>query len=118
MAAHHSDVYILSRDSLGPTVQRFFSKPWLVQFEDGTILEYDTEHGARELQRKWRIAHDLDPITGDPSAADQVHNDREATLLSVLEEKNASLKRFLVAQVLEAAALRELLLEKLMLKKQ
>lgn len=41
-----SDVDVIDVASLDEEHQQLFDKPWLCQHEDGTIVQFDTEHDA------------------------------------------------------------------------
>lgn len=60
------DVHVFSRDQLDPDSAGQFAKPWLVQYEDGRIVEHDTEDEACAAQRQHRVSVGLNELTGDP----------------------------------------------------
>ena len=60
------DVHVFHRDILD--APRHWHSPWLVQFENGEIVGYQTEEAACAFQREWRARHGMDPITGEHTA--------------------------------------------------
>ena len=54
-----SDVDVIDRDMLDDNHQLLHSKPWLVQFENGEILYFDSEDAACNFQLDWRIKHSI-----------------------------------------------------------
>lgn len=58
------DVAVIDRDTLDEEHRKYF-KPWLVQFADGEIWEYDTEEEACAEQRAWRRHNGRNPLTGE-----------------------------------------------------
>jgi uncharacterized phage-like protein YoqJ len=58
------DCEVIERAALDRADQLNHRKAWLVQFSDGSILEYDTEEEALATQRHWRRMHLRDPQTG------------------------------------------------------
>lgn len=61
------DVHVIDRDTLDDEHAAHFSKPWLVQFADGDVWQFDTEEEACACQREWRGEIGLDPMTGEPT---------------------------------------------------
>ena len=59
------DVDVIEVAMLDDEYASQFEKPWLVQWEDGTIKQYDTEDEACAIQRQHRINVGLDPMTGE-----------------------------------------------------
>jgi hypothetical protein len=55
-----SDVHVIDLDVLDTP----HPLPWLVQWESGEIAYFDDEETACAVQRLWRQAVGLDPITG------------------------------------------------------
>lgn len=51
------DVHVIEVASLDDEYQKNFSKPYIVQFADGSIMEFDTDEDACLFQRQWR--HDM-----------------------------------------------------------
>lgn len=62
------DVEVVNRDVLDNPER--FDWPWLVIYPNGWIDYCDTEDEACAVQREWREASGLDPMTGEakPSA--------------------------------------------------
>lgn len=54
------------RESLDIEYAKMFKKPWLVQFENGAIEEFDTEALACGYQRRHRRQNGLNILTGEP----------------------------------------------------
>lgn len=59
------DVDVICVDDLEEEFKVGFTKPWAIQFADGSCLQYDTEDDACEAQRKYRSSVGLDPMTGE-----------------------------------------------------
>lgn len=59
-----SDCDVIARAALDPDTARQFDLPWLVQYPDGSIHQFETEDQACTFQRAWRIDNNLDPMTG------------------------------------------------------
>lgn len=57
------DVSLMARDDLDHPER--FKKPWLVQFANGKLLEFDNEKDAAKYQRDWRTRVGRDPMTGE-----------------------------------------------------
>jgi hypothetical protein len=65
------DVYVIERDSLDIEYAKMFKKPWLVQFENGAIREFDTEEEACAFQREHRWHNGLDIHSGNVRQQDE-----------------------------------------------
>jgi len=61
------DCAVIAVDSLDLELQSQFKKPWLVEWADGSIDEFDTEDEACARQREHRKANGLDAMTGEPA---------------------------------------------------
>ena len=44
-----------------------FDKPWIVQFHNGRIVEFDSEDDACHYQKSYRLHTNRDPLTGEPN---------------------------------------------------
>lgn len=60
------DVHVIERDGLDIEYAKLFKRPWLIQFENGKIEQFDTEEEACAFQRDYRWHHGLDIHTGEP----------------------------------------------------
>ena len=59
------DVDVIDRDMLDDEYAKNFTKPWLVQFADGEIIQFDTEEDACAYQREWRSKNGMNPLIGE-----------------------------------------------------
>lgn len=62
----NADVHVIPVENLDDEHAANFSKPWLVQYPDGTILEFDDEAAACTHQGLHRQAMGLNEETGEP----------------------------------------------------
>lgn len=61
---NEKDVTIIEVGSLEEKFASRFPKPYAVQWSDGSTVDCDTEDEACEVQRRARICHGLEPMTG------------------------------------------------------
>ena len=59
------DVDVIDRGMLDGEYAKKFTKPWLVQFADGEIIQFDTEEDACAYQREWRSKNGMNSLTGE-----------------------------------------------------
>lgn len=59
------DVDIIDVSDLEPEFAQNFTKPWAIQYADGSVVEFDTEDGACTAQQIHRFKIGLDPMTGE-----------------------------------------------------
>ncbi len=61
---NEKDVTIIEVGTLDEEFAKKFSKRWAVQWSNGSLIDCDTEEEACAIQRKARICHGLEPMTG------------------------------------------------------
>ena len=59
------DVDIIDVSDLEPEFAENITKPWAIQYADGSVVEFDTEEGACTAQQIHRFKIGLDPMTGE-----------------------------------------------------